>query len=104
QLRNNLFRRGSLAHVSAPYLKPVLTQIMDHFSGSRPRESGDDVAHQTAITNGEAHVQRYGLESYVEWAGGEENARAVMGDERFEELVRVEAEKAEEDRRLRSAR
>ncbi|WP_290940200.1 hypothetical protein [Hyphomonas sp.] len=77
---------------------------MDHFSGSRPRESGDDVAHQTAITNGEAHVQRYGLESYVEWAGGEENARAVMGDERFEELVRVEAEKAEEDRRLRSAR
>ncbi|MBO6689346.1 MAG: conjugal transfer protein TraG N-terminal domain-containing protein [Henriciella sp.] len=68
------------------------------------RGSGDDVAHQTAITNGEAHVQRYGLESYVEWAGGEENARAVMGDERFEELVRVEAEKAEEDRRLRSAR
>jgi len=68
------------------------------------RGSGDDVAHQTAITNGEAHVQRYGLESYVEWAGGEENARAVMGDERFEELVRVEAEKAEEDRRLRSAK
>ncbi|MBM07775.1 conjugal transfer protein TraG N-terminal domain-containing protein [uncultured Maricaulis sp.] len=68
------------------------------------RGSGDDVAHQTAITNGEAHVQRYGLESYVEWAGGEENARAVMGDERFEELVRVEAEKAEEDRRLRSVR
>jgi|GEM_PF-1174325 len=68
------------------------------------RGSGDDVAHQTAITNGEAHVQRYGLDSYVDWAGGEENARAVMGDERFEELVRVEAEKAEEDRRLRSAK
>tara|TARA_Y100001001_G_scaffold152263_1_gene164711 strand:- start:2046 stop:2858 length:813 start_codon:yes stop_codon:yes gene_type:complete len=68
------------------------------------RGSGDDVAHQTAITNGEAHVQRYGLDSYVDWAGGEENARAVMGDERFEELVRVEAEKAEEDRRLRSVR
>ena len=68
------------------------------------RGSGDDVAHQTAITNGEAHVQRYGLDSYVDWAGGEENARAVLGDERFEELVRVEAEKAEEDRRLRSAK
>jgi conjugal transfer mating pair stabilization protein TraG len=68
------------------------------------RGSGDDVAHQTAITNGEAHVQRYGLESYVEWAGGEENARAVMGDERFEELARDEVERATEDRTLRSAR
>ena len=36
QFRNNLFRLGSLAHVSAPYLKPELTQITDHFSGGRP--------------------------------------------------------------------
>ena len=64
--------------------------------------NGQYVGPSTA--NGEAHVQRYGLDSYVDWAGGEENARAVMGDERFEELVRVEAEKAEEDRRLRSAK
>jgi hypothetical protein len=36
QLRNYLFRLQPLAHISAPYLKPVLTQTTDHFAGSRP--------------------------------------------------------------------
>ena len=66
--------------------------------------SSDDVALQTAITNGEAHVQRYGLQSYVDWVGGEENARIVMGDDRFEQLVTEQATKDSEDKTIRRAR
>jgi hypothetical protein len=66
--------------------------------------SADDVAHRTAITNGEAHIQRYGLESYVEWVGGEDNARIVLGDARFNQFALEEAEKATEDQTLRSAK
>ena len=36
QLRDYLFRFGSLAHSVAPLLKPELNQLMGHFPGSTP--------------------------------------------------------------------
>ncbi|MEL7104050.1 MAG: conjugal transfer protein TraG N-terminal domain-containing protein, partial [Pseudomonadota bacterium] len=63
-------------------------EIRDYVAGS-----GDDVARQTAITNGEAHIQKYGMSSYLEWAGGEDNARVVFGDIRFEQLALEDAER-----------
>lgn len=89
------------AAVDARYANLVTRQsdVRDYVAGS-----ADAISHQTAITNGEAHVQRYGLESYVEWAGGEENARIVLGDDRFDQLILEDAEKALEDRTLRSAK
>ena len=66
--------------------------------------SGDDVARQTAITNGEAHIQKYGMESYLEWAGGEDNARVVFGDARFEQLALEDAERQNADKTIRSAK
>lgn len=66
--------------------------------------TSDDLSRQTAITNGEAHIQKYGLESYIEWAGGEENARVVFGDDRFDGLVQEDAERAAADKTIRSAK
>ncbi|MEO1405535.1 MAG: conjugal transfer protein TraG N-terminal domain-containing protein, partial [Pseudomonadota bacterium] len=80
----------------------VLEQQLDiaqYVSGS-----ADDVALHTAITNGEAHIRRYGLQSYVDWVGGEDNARVVMGDDRFEQLVAEQAKKGSEDKTIRRAR
>lgn len=74
-------------------------EIRDYVAGS-----SDDVARETAILNGEAHVQKYGLDSYVEWQGGEEQARVVLGDDRYEELVREKSEKQNEARTIRSAK
>jgi len=71
-------------------------EIRDYVAGS-----GDDIARQTAITNGEAHIQKYGMESYLEWAGGEDNARVVLGDERFDQLAREDAERQSVDKTLR---
>jgi conjugal transfer mating pair stabilization protein TraG len=74
-------------------------EIRDYVAGS-----GDDVARRTAITNGEAHIQKYGMESYLEWAGGEDNARVVFGDTRFEELAVDEADRQDADNKIRSAK
>lgn len=67
-------------------------------------DSGDDIARQTAITNGEAHIQKYGMESYLEWAGGEDNARVILGDARFEQMALEDAERSAADKSLRSAK
>lgn len=74
-------------------------EIRDYVAGS-----GDDIARQTAITNGEAHIHKYGMESYLEWAGGEDNARVVFGDTRFEQLAAEDAERQEAGTRIRSAK
>ncbi len=82
--------------------RDTLTQraeIRDYVAGS-----GDDIARQTAITNGEAHIQKYGMESYLEWAGGEDNARVVFGDTRFEQLMSEDAERRNADKTIRSAK
>jgi len=74
-------------------------EIRDYVAGS-----GDDIARQTAITNGEAHIQKYGMESYLEWAGGEDNARVILGDARFEQMALEDAERQNADTKIRSAK
>ncbi|MEL6826769.1 MAG: hypothetical protein AAFN91_11025, partial [Pseudomonadota bacterium] len=74
-------------------------EIRDYVAGA-----GDDIARETAIANGEAHIQKYGMSSYLEWAGGEDNARVVFGDTRFEQLALEDAEKQNADRTIRSAK
>ena len=95
--------------VSRPYSQTV----EDRYANTLQQQSdirnfvaatSDDLAIQTAQTNGEAHVQKYGLESFVEHSGGEDNARIILGDSRYEELVLQEAEKQSEDRKIRSAK
>ena len=44
------------------------------------------------------------MESYLEWAGGEDNARVVFGDARFEELSLEDSERQSSEKRLRSAK
>lgn len=98
---------------TTPMAAPRSAAVDERFSGVFEQQSdiaqyvsgsADDVALQTAITNGEAHIQRYGLQSYVDWIGGEDNARIVLGDDRYDLFADIEAEEADEDRTLRSAK
>ena len=103
--------RSSKFESRAGPITPPSSSIVDDRYGETLRQraeiknyvagSGEDVARQTAITNGEAHIQKYGIESYLEWAGGEENARVVLGDARFEQLATEDAERQTADKRLR---
>ena len=95
--------------MSAPYSPAVESRYAEtlqqqseirNFVGT----SSDEIAHQMAATNGEAHVQKYGLESFVERSGGEENARIILGDGRYEDLALQEAEKQSGERKIRSAK
>ena len=110
---NSAIRATAFATEAAPLSPPNSRSVDDRYAQTLTQRaeirdyvagSSDDVARQTAILNGEAHVQKYGLESYVEWQGGEEQARVVLGDVRYEELVREEADKLSEDRSVRSSK
>ncbi|MEL7096850.1 MAG: conjugal transfer protein TraG N-terminal domain-containing protein [Pseudomonadota bacterium] len=99
-------RTGEISQPYSPVVEDRYESTLQQRSEIRNyvASSSDEIAHQTAAANGEAHVQTYGLESFVERSGGEDNARIVLGDGRYEELVRQQSEKENEDKTIRSSK